>query len=180
MAERGERASERRQAAERDRDAAAATAAELARVRLEMEPDESPATIVQTAGMPTLRSTDKQQVAVYVRFGKMFMMHAWRDGVRLGPNSEQFVVTPGNPPVARPKPATGVAVRTRTIAADLRRLLGRFPPTEWVVAVVVYSDSFEEFQLLKQAMVNAGYEYNPIPVKPGGSVFDSGGDSQAQ
>jgi hypothetical protein len=180
IAERALTAAQRYADAQRNRDAATAEAQQLEGLRRIVERSEEPTVIEQTAGMPTLRDTDKQQVGIYVRFGKLFLMHSWRDGVRHGPNPDYFVVSPGRPPVARPKPDAGISVMAGTIDAEVARLLREFPPAEWVVAVVVCADSFDAFQLVKRAVVKADYEYNPIPLKPGGAVFDSGGDSQAQ
>lgn len=180
LADRRTAAAEQLSRAQAGMDAATEESRRLQQVRLTLERNSKPTTIEQTVGMPTLRETQKQQVAVLLRFGRLYMMHRWRDGVRLGPNPDHFVVTPGTPPIARPKPNAGVAVSAETITSELRRLLRPFPEAQWVVAVVVFHDSFVEFQILKQAIVEAGYEYNPISVGPGGSVFDSGGPGRAQ
>jgi hypothetical protein len=124
-------------------------------------------------------------VGLYVRFDRIFMMHTWKNGERLGPNTEQFVIAPlpdGNSArqVARPKPATGMLVNADTITADLRRLLQSFPPDRFVVSMVVFEDSFDVFQLIKAAIVRNGYEYRPISLRPGGSVVDHGGRGEAQ
>lgn len=166
--------------AKRERADAAAEAESLVRLRDKLERSSQASSIEQTAGMPTIHETNKQQVAIYVRFGRLFLMHSWRNGSRMGPNPAYFVVTPGSPPVARPKPGAGIPIQTETIDAEVDKMLEDFPPGRWVVAIVVFGDSFEEFQLVKRSIVEKSYEYNPIPVKPGGSVFDSGGDSRAQ
>jgi hypothetical protein len=108
------------------------------------------------------------------------MTHRWRNGERLGPNPDQFVILPGDPPVAQPKPATGMPIDRRTIAATVRRLLSAFPPNEWSVAIIVFDDSFTEFQWVKKAIVEAGYQYLPVPLTPGEGVYDSGGSAVAQ
>ena len=46
--------------------------------------------------------------------------------------------------------------------------------------MVIFEDSFDVFQLIKAAIVQNGYEYRPIPLKPGESVVDSGGRGEAQ
>jgi hypothetical protein len=166
--------------AKRERADAAAEAESLIQLRDKLERSSQASSIEQTAGMPTIHQTHKQQVAIYVRFGRLFLMHSWRNGSRMGPNPAYFVVTPGSPPVARPKPGAGIPIQANTIDAELGKMLKDFPPAGWVVAIVVFGDSFEEFQIVKRSIVEKSYEYNPIPVKPGGSVFDSGGDSRAQ
>jgi hypothetical protein len=178
--ERRAAAARRLEEASKKRENAAAEAESLVKLREKLDRNAQDSSIEQTVGMPTLHDTNKQQVALYIRFGRLFMMHRWRNGVRQGPNPEQFVVTPGRPPVARPKPGSGTPIEADTINDELRRLLADFPASRWVVAIVVFSDSFEAFQLVKRAIVESSYEYNPLPVKPGGGVFDSGGDSRAQ
>jgi hypothetical protein len=173
-------AARRLEEANRERANAVAEAESLVQLRDKLERSSQTSSIEQTAGMPTIHDTHKQQVGIYVRFGRVFLMHLWRHGSRLGPHPAYFVVTPGNPPVARPKPGAGIPIKADTIDAELGKMLEDFPPAGWVVAVVVFGDSFEEFQLVKRSVVEKSYEYNPMPVKPGGSVFDSGGDSRAQ
>jgi hypothetical protein len=167
-------------AATRDRERVTEEAEDLAKLRVSLEQRAKRSAIEQTAGMPTIHDTDKQQVAIYVRFGRIFMMHSWRNGERQGPNPTFFVVSPGEPPVARPKPDCGIAIDPESIGSKIRELLRGFPPSRWVVAMVVFSDSFDVFQLVKRAVVEEGYEYLPMPLKPGESVLDSGGDSIAQ
>ena len=166
--------------AEKARDEAAEVAATLTRSRLNLETAEQRPTIDVVAGFPTLRGTEKRQVGLYLRFGRLYMMHAWRTGVRLGPNPDHFFVAPGSPPVAVPRPGAGLVVTDATIHDSVRLILADFPPRDWAVAAVLFGDSHEHFQLLRKALVESGYEYNPMPVKPGGSVVDAGGTSQAQ
>ena len=171
---------ERLSAAKSANDASLVESQRLAQLKLTLERSVRPTTIDQTVGMPTLRDSKKEQVCIYVRFGKIFMMHSYRGGVRVGPNPQFFVVAPGNPPVARPKPGAGVEINPDTVKQELDRLLSSFPPVGWDIAVVVFHDSFANFQLLKQAIVEAGYQYRPLPVHPGGSIIDSGGQREAQ
>jgi hypothetical protein len=180
VAERATAAGSRHDAARRDKAEAEAEAAELTRRLVELEEAAQPAVIEQTAGLPALRPTTKQQVSIYVRFGRVFMTHVWRNGERLGPNPAQFVVLPGDPPVAQPKPTTGAPIERRTIREEVRGLLAAFPPDRWVVAVIVFDDSFAEFQWIKKAIVDMGYQYVPFPVSPGEGVYDSGGSAVAQ
>lgn len=160
-------------------------AAKLAEAALEIDRPPGETDIEQTVSLPSLRPSFKNSVGLYVRFGKVFVMHSWRNGVRQGPNTEQFVIVDlpagaGVQQVARPKPATGKPITAQTVVADIRRLLKDFPPGSFVVTMVVFEDSFDVFQVLKAAIVKLGYEYRPIPLKPGDSVVDSGGRGEAQ
>ena len=135
---------------------------------------------VRTVGLPTLTTTDKEQVAIMLRYGRLYMMHFWRHGTRLGPNTEDFVVTLGPPQVARARPSGGRPVEEDSIGTTLRELLAPFPKEKWVVATVVHIDSFDSFALLKRAILEAGYTYEPITILPGKGVVDTGGQAEGQ
>lgn len=165
--------------------AAREEAAKLAEAALQIDRPQGPTEIEQTVSLPSLRPSLKTEVALYVRFDKIFMMHSWRNGERQGPNTDQFVIVPtpsgdGVRQVARPKPDTGMDVNADTITDDLRRMLQSFPPNKFVVSVVVFEDSFDVFQLIKASIVRNGYEYRPIPLSPGQSIVDTGGRGEAQ
>lgn len=176
---------ERMAEAEHRLEAAREEAARLAEAALQIDRPPGASEIAQTVGLPSLRPSLKTEVGLYVRFDKIFMMHAWKNGERLGPNTKQFVIVTlpageGVRQAAQPKPATGMPVNAATIAADLRRILQPFPSDRFVVSMVVFEDSFDVFQLIKAAVVQNGYEYRPIPLRPGESVVDSGGQGEAQ
>jgi len=168
-----------RQATER-RTAAREEAEELARAAARLDGPPRKRVLEQTAALPRLRPSGKQQFGIYVRFGRMFVMHVWQGGNRVGPNPEHFIVTGDSPPVARPRPAAGIPIEAETIEREFARLLRAHPRDRFVVALVVFDDSFDEFQTLKAAVVGAGYEYCPIPLSDGEPVMDSGGSGEAQ
>jgi hypothetical protein len=176
---------ERLAEAERRLAAASKEAARLAEVALQIDRLPQANEIEQIVSLPSLRPSAKNEVGLYVRFDRIFMMHTWSNGERIGPNTEQFVIVPladgdGAQQAARPKPAAGMPVTATTIATDLGQLLQAFPPDRFVVSMVVFEDSFDVFQLIKAAIVRNGYEYRPIPLRPGESVVDSGGRGEAQ
>ena len=171
-------------AAERKVAAAKEEAARLAALVLAIE-EAAAKEVERTVGLPNLRPSAKEQVGLYLRFGRLFMMHDWEDGRRMGPNTDQFVVVPvegddGVQQVARPKPGAGLAIDAATVPETIRRLLAPFPPGRFAVSLIVFDDSFDVFQLLKEAIVDAGYEYRPMPLRTGESVVDFGGEAKAQ
>jgi hypothetical protein len=180
LSERRSAAAERLVAAQQAMDAATAESKRLAALRITLEQHQKPNTIEQIVGLPTLRPNPKRQVGLLLRYNKLYMMHTWRNGVRLGPNPEHFIVTDGTPPVARAKPTAGIPVTEDTIAGDIRRLLTQFPANDWVVAVVVCEDSFGAFQTVKIAILEAGYEYRPLSLARGKAIADTGGQSESQ
>ncbi len=165
--------------------AAREEAAKLAEAALEIDRPPGATEIEQTVSLPSLQPSRKMEVGLYVRFDKIFMMHSWKNGERMGPNTDQFVVVtlPGGDDarqLARPKPAAGMAVNPLTISADIAKLLRPFSSDRFVVSMVVFEDSFDVFQSIKAAIVSNGYQYRPIPLRPGESVVDSGGRGEAQ
>lgn len=162
------------------RDAARAEAAELSRAALQLDRPPGAAVIEQTVGLPRIRPTDKDEVGVYVRFGRLYMMHHWDRGHRLGPNTEQFVVISGSPQIAIPKPTAGLLIDAASIDRDVVHQFGGFAPQRYYVTCVVFEDSFDVFQILKAALVRKGFEYRLIPRRPGQPVYDTGGSGEAQ
>lgn len=166
--------------AEKRRTAAREEAAELSRAAVRLDRPPGSTVLVQTAVLPRLRPSRKKEVGIYVRFGRIFLMHAWRNGERLGPNVEQFVVSGDSPQVARPRPEKGIPIDEQTIDREIAGVLRPFPRDGYVIGFVVYDDSFAGFQVLKAAVVRMGYEYRPIPLTSGESVLDMGGTGEAQ
>lgn len=171
-------------AAEQKVAAAKEEAARLAAAVLAME-EAAAQKVERTVGLPNLRPSAKEQVGLYLRFDRLFTMHDWEDGRRMGPNTDQFVVVPvegddGVQQVARPKPGAGLAIDAATVRKTVGRVLGPFPPGRFVVSLIVFDDSFDVFQVVKEAIVEAGYEYRPMPLRAGESVVDFGGVGEAQ
>lgn len=156
-------------------------ATELASLAVELDRPVDPNRIVQTATLPELIATKKEQFGLYMRYGRVYVMHRrGTDGERLGPNTDDFVVTsrPDGRQSAKARPDAGQIADGATIKTTLRAILQRFPPAEWVVAVIVNEDSFAQFQSVKSALVDLGYQYDPIIVRSDGGVWDSGGTSK--
>lgn len=161
-------------------------AAELARSAIERDrPDEASGT-VETTVVPVLEPLTpggRRQLGLYVRFGRVYVMHRWGpNGERLGPNPDHFVITtrPDGSQAARARPEAGFVVNDTTARRALTDVLVPFPPQGWVVGLVVNQDSFAQFQRIKQVLIELGYQYEPIPAATGQSISDSGGTGRAQ
>ena len=158
-------------------------AATLAKLAIDLDRPVDPAKIVQTAVLPVIGETDKKQVGLYMRYGRLYVMHQWSEqGERLGPNAEHFIVAPepDGKQVAMARPDAGVIVDGNSIERDLQTMLRRFPSEAWTIAVVVYADSFSQFQTVKATLVSLGYEYEPIHTGVDDPVSDRGGTARAQ
>lgn len=173
---RAEKEAERRRSLEEE-------AAALAKLAVELDRPVDSAKIVQTAVLPVLGATDKKQIGLYLRYGRLYVMHRWTDaGEQLGPNPDHFLVVskPDGTQAATARPDAGCIADAATVQRDLARTLRSFSADGWVVGVVVYDDSFAQFQAVKAALVELGYEYEPIRTGPGNPVRDRGGSSRAQ
>ena len=156
-------------------------AAELTRVELEIEKINQKSEQVDF-NKPVRAQTTLGQVGIYLRFGRVYMMHEWSPSLkRLGPNSDQFFIQDdGDTLSVKPRPAAGVDAGSEQMAQVLKQWLSPFRPSEWSVAVCAHSDSFREFQAVKAVLVSAGYKYNPIAATDDNPIVDTGGQSVAQ
>ena len=68
-------------------------------------------------------------------------------------------------------PATGLAITDAASAADaVRRLLEGFQPNTHRVELLVWEGSFPEAKLAEQAILELGFDSNPLPVRAGTSL----------
>lgn len=131
------------------------------------------ATVQTTGRTPLARVPDRQQFALMVRYGRLYLIKKMRGG-QLVVNEEDFTLTPGilwN--VARAKPHAGIDLSVTTGRdAALRRITADFPPSLWYAVLVVHPDSFEEYITVKNWLVEQGYNLMPLPTDD--IVTDSG------
>jgi hypothetical protein len=112
-----------------------------------------------------------------MRYGRLYVMHRWSEaGEQLGPNPDHFLISqrPDGTQTATARPDAGMIADAATVQGDLRRILKTFPADQWVVGVAVYDDSFSQFQAVKVALVELGYQYFPVRTGPGDPVRDRG------
>jgi hypothetical protein len=153
-------------------------AAELARAANELDKPVDPTRITQTARLPELAASKKEQFGIFMRYGRVYVMHEWgAAGERLGPNSRHFVITtrPDGRQSAQARPDAGYIADGATVTKTMQDILRGHPADGWVVAVIVNEDSFSQFQTVKSALVKLGYQYEPIVVRENEGIWDSGG-----
>lgn len=160
------------------REVAEKRAAELAKAAIALDRPVDPTRITQTARLPELAASKKEQFGIYMRYGRVYVMHEWgAAGERRGPNTRHFVITsrPDGGQSAQARPDAGFIADGATATKTIRDVLRNHPSDEWVVAVIVHEDSFAQFQTVKTALVDLGYQYEPIVVRKDKGVWDSGG-----
>ncbi|MGI9460073.1 MAG: hypothetical protein ACR2NF_08760 [Pirellulales bacterium] len=152
----------------------------LARAAIELEQKLNARTKEHEVERPILAPSTLPQVGLYLRYGRIYMMHEWdQDLVRRGPNPEHFFVeNNGETQTATPRPAAGISVNSQNFQQMIKRWLSRFPTSDWVVVLVTFPDSFQEFQAVKAELIREGYKYQPYPTST--AVVDAGGKSMAQ
>jgi hypothetical protein len=129
---------------------------------------------IQTTGrVPRMRSTNKPEFGIMIKYGRLYLMKKLQNGEQVV-NLDDFTLEPGflmN--VAEAKPHAGIDL-TMSAGRDaaLRRVTGDFTPSRWYVCLVVHPDSFEEYLIAKNWLVERGYEIRLFPTDT--SVNDQG------
>jgi hypothetical protein len=127
------------------------------------------------------RSSSKREVGVVLRYGRLYVWHRYgSSGERLGLNTEEFVVTEESAGAihSTPNPLVGTPVADTDVSRQaIRARLAAFEPSSDVIAAIIWQDSFEEFRLLKDAVVGLGFQYRILTTEPGEKVSDRGGSS---
>jgi len=125
---------------------------------------------------PHTRSTRKRELALVVRYGRIYQEHRWDELlVRRRPNLDDFVYLGESGGYSRmtPKPYRGLEIdEGGAFAGPLRGLLARHPPETWYVCLSVWDDSFESYQTLKRELVRLGYDLRLLALAEGESTFE--------
>lgn len=121
-------------------------------------------TVTTTGRAPRMRSTNKNEFALMIKYGRLYALESIRNG-RAALNQDHFSLRPGlfmN--VADAKPYAGIDLRVpESREAGLRNIMKGLPPSMCYVLLIVRSDSFEEYLPVKNWLVRQGYEYRLIP-----------------
>jgi hypothetical protein len=137
----------------------------------------------RTAPLPRQRRSSKDSVGLIVRFNRLYVWHKYDALGRAGLNTDEFVFVEdrGTHVVTMPKPYAGVPLGVSDSPAQITTRLRQFDPSDVYLTVVIWADSFQSFQTLKNTIVGLGFEYRLMPMADGQSVFDRGGaDSRVQ
>ena len=136
---------------------------------------------LQDVRLPQMRVSHKRKVALVLMGDKLFFWHKTTpDGSSFGLNEEQFVAFDrGTYMETQPKPWTGFPVNAEPQETEIvARQLQKFHASRVAFDVVVFRDSFGSFHILRNAMVENGFEYTLFPIQEGESLVDRGGASK--
>lgn len=126
------------------------------------------------------RGSDKREVPWLLRTGRLTPAFVYgADGTERGVNRAALLLD-AETSTARPRPGRGTAV---TAAADtqarLTEMLRVFDPGRDYIAVAVWPDSFEEARVVRDALIDLGFDYGLHFVAAGGGVpFNATGGVQ--
>lgn len=126
---------------------------------------------------PVVRQkTAFRSIGLVVRYGRMYVWHRYdASGNRAGLNTDEFVVVESrsNGLVTRPDPTKGVPLSSAEAASAVLARLHGFRPGTCYFEIIVRPDSFEQFAVLRDALIGAGYEYRLMPTDD--AIVDRGG-----
>jgi len=130
----------------------------------------------RNAKLPQARRTLKQEVALIIRYGRIYFIYKTsRLGAIRELNTEEFVVIGEDVEYfsAIPKPYAGILIDESTeFRRKLNNALKHYESNRHYLAVGVWEDSFKEFANFKSAIVDAGFEYRLIPISKGGALVE--------
>ncbi len=133
-----------------------------------------------TLRVPRERASSKSQRALLLHGGRLrqlFVYDASGNPIRL--NRDEIDVSPLETIIAPIRFRGGDPVVDRnTAATSLRRRLGAFSPARHYVLITVWPDSHGSFRLVRDALVEQGYDYQLLLMEEGESV-QLGGRSPA-
>jgi hypothetical protein len=161
-----------------------AAEAEADAARLETELAEVRAAKAQEIRNPLVRPPQTwRHVTAVVRYGRLYVWHRYgADGERLGLNTDEFVVVEeaSGHVVTRPDPTKGIPLSPGASTSEaIRSRLKSFPPSRFTITIVLRGDSFERFAVLRNVLIETGYQYRLI--LGDSPVSDRGGsDSRVQ
>ena len=149
--------------------------------QLEADLDAARESKVEEIRNPLVRgATAFRNLGLIVRYGRVYVWHRYSaTGRRLGLNTDEFVVVADETDtlVTHPDPTKGIPLTPGMVTTEsLRQRLRPFPSSRWYCEVVVRPDSFDEFPILRDALIAEGYEYRLMPTN--GSVVDRGGSDR--
>lgn len=134
-----------------------------------------------TAQLPSLRSTNKREFPVVVRFGRLYTPYDTGPGVAVRRRSLDDFLVLGDRDGAlavTPKPYAGVVLDgTPQIVDQIRAELADVDTGRFYVALAVWEDSFADFAAVREVLVEEEYQYRIVPVREGGFVVEGASDA---
>lgn len=120
---------------------------------------------------PEERSSLKSHIPATVRYGRWYLDRNSNGEINL----DDFAVLEdsGNYLTVSPKPYRGTPIEeNENLSRKLHEYLNTQNPNEVYVEIAIWDDSYEEFQYLRDYLVERGFEYRLVVVKDGEKVSE--------
>ncbi len=120
----------------------------------------------RTSKLPRQKTTTRQQAPFFLKAGRLCSYANVDSRGNLSRNeAEVRLLEDGGKTFAVPVSGSGLIVKPDGSNVDeVTRRLKPFDGSKYFIAIVVWDDSFEEFQIIKDAAVRGNYEYQLIPM----------------
>lgn len=122
-----------------------------------------------------LHNTLTQDVVLLLRDGKIYQ---FQTSPTLEVNFDDM--TELRDGVYIPKKAAGRTTTPAVVNDVVKRTVASFPPNRYHVSIFVWDDSFSAFNPLRNALVDAGYQYRTVPCTQDSVLSRGGGDALVQ
>lgn len=111
--------------------------------------------------LPRVETINKSNEIILMRYGRIYPL---RVGAGQDLNGFDLVITKlsGDNFTAAPRADKGWSLPSDI--SELATHIGQYAPTRRVFSVIVWPDSFAEFALLKEVMIEAGFQYELLPI----------------
>ena len=125
----------------------------------------------RTAALPKLRKTSKRQIAFLLKGGRLHGYLHIDGGRTVRATAETREVTEGNATYLEPVPGGGTPVDPAgDKSGQLAQRFADWNPQQHFISISVWPDSFGHFPLLRQLLVERGFEYQLMPLPEGERV----------
>ena len=125
----------------------------------------------EDAKLPELRDTDKLEVPLLLRNGRLCFLYRSKADGEIVLNDKECSMTGARREVA-PLPGKGLEIHSAGGDGDkITARLKQFDNGDYYIAAFVWPDSFALFRHVRDSIVKNGFEYRLVPVAAGGKVY---------
>lgn len=127
----------------------------------------------RTSKLPRQKTTTRQQAAFFLKEGRLRSYANMNPTGRLTRNEiEVRLHEEDGKTFAEPVAGAGLMVESDgSNMEDVAKRLEPFDGSKFFIAIVVWDDSFEQFQIVKDAAVRGNYEYQLIPMARNEKIY---------
>ena len=134
---------------------------------------------VQKTELPSVRATNKGNLLLAMRYGKLYLISDPTSGDYYTPHA--IITKTGSSTKVKPRKEAGWDLSVTGDVSELEAVLANEPPNATFLSVAVWPDSFREFASLKENCLRLGYDYQLLPLDEVESIsIGSGGSASVQ